>query len=381
MNRSSRTDPCAHPLQHPLSRYGWDEAWADAFAPYADEGLAPARVVRVDRAHCEVVTAAGPELVTVRAGTGPVAVDDPTRAVCTGDWAALGPEAGERNTLRALLPRRTAFLRSASSKRSEGQVLAANVDHAVITVPLTTEADLGRLERYTALAWSAGARPVVALTKADLVSEQSVAPLLADAEAGCPGVPVLPVSATTGGGVEELAAELVRGTTVLVGQSGAGKSTLANALLGEEARRVQTVRRADDKGRHTTTDRSLLPLPGGGVLIDTPGLRGVGLWDAGDGVGRVFAEIETLAEECRFPDCSHRAEPDCAVLAAVADGTLAERRLESYRKLLRENERIAAKSDARLRAAIRRDWKQKQALGRHLMERKRGGRSGGDRRR
>jgi ribosome biogenesis GTPase len=167
-------------------------------------------------------------------------------------------------------------------------------------------------------------------------------------------------------------AVLGRGTAVLLGQSGAGKSTLANALLGTEIQDVRATRDSDGKGRHTTTTRDLLPLPGGGVLIDTPGLRGVGLWDAEGGLSHVFAEIEAYAEECRFHDCSHTAEPGCGVLEAIESGALQERRLESYRKLLRENERIAARTNARLRAELRRDWKQRQALGRHMMERKRG---------
>lgn len=154
--------------------------------------------------------------------------------------------------------------------------------------------------------------------------------------------------------------------------SGAGKSTLANALLGEEVQLVQAIRDRDGKGRHTTTTRDLRALPGGGVLIDTPGLRGVGMWDAGTGLARTFSDVESLAEECRFHDCAHEAEPGCAVQEAVDNGELPVRRLESYRKLLRENQRIVAKTDARLRAEIRRDWKQKQALGRHMMERKRG---------
>lgn len=159
---------------------------------------------------------------------------------------------------------------------------------------------------------------------------------------------------------------------MLLGVSGAGKSTLANALLGEDVMEVQATRDADGKGRHTTTTRNLLVLPGGGVLIDTPGLRGVGLWHAGQGVGQVFAEIEELAEGCRFHDCAHGSEPGCAVLAALEDGSLSERRLESYRKLLRENQRIVAKTDARLRAEIARDWRLKAAEGRAAMEAKRG---------
>lgn len=183
---------------------------------------------------------------------------------------------------------------------------------------------------------------------------------------------MLPVSSSAGEGLDVLAAVLSGGTSVLLGQSGAGKSTLANVLVGEDVMDVRAARDVDGKGRHTTTTRNLLVLPGGGVLIDTPGLRGVGLWDAETGVGQVFSEIEELAADCRFHDCAHVAEPGCAVLAAVDSGALPERRLDSYRKLLRENQRIVAKTDARARAEIRREWKRKGAEGRAAMDAKRG---------
>lgn len=360
-----------------LAAYGWDAEWQAAFVrASADPATAgpdplPGRVVRVDRGQCDLVTPAG----ILRADTEFVVPRDPMRVVCTGDWAVVDAY-GAPPYVRTLLPRRTAFVRSTSSKRSEGQVLAANVDHALIAVSLGAELDLGRIERFISLAWSSGAQPLLALTKADLVpDEATVAHLVADAETCAPGVQVLPVSAETGEGVDILAAVLAGGTTALLGQSGAGKSTLANALLGHRAQSVQAIRDRDGKGRHTTTTRNLLPLPaesGGGVLIDTPGLRGVGLWDAEDGLGQAFSEIEELAADCRFQDCAHRSEPGCAVLAAVEGGALPERRLDSYRKLLRENARLAARTDARLRAEQRKVFKQRQALGRHMMERKRG---------
>ncbi|MFC4034850.1 ribosome small subunit-dependent GTPase A [Streptomyces polygonati] len=355
---------------HALVPYGWDDVWEAEFEPYAARGLMPGRVVRVDRNMCDVFTAAG----TVRADTALVMPSDPLRIVCTGDWAAVDPEGSDPRFVRKLLPRRTAFVRSTSSKRSEGQVLAANLDHVVVCVSLAAELDLGRLERFLSLAWESGAQPVVALTKADLVPDTTH--LLADAEAAAPGVEVVVVSAADGEGLDVLAAVLDGGSAVLLGQSGAGKSTLTNAMLGHEAQQVRATRDADGKGRHTTTTRDLLPMPGGGVLIDTPGLRGVGLWDAESGLGQVFAEIEALAGNCRFHDCSHQTEPGCAVLAALEDGTLPHRRLESYRKLLRENTWIASRTDQRLRAEMRREWKQRSAAGREMYERKRGGGGG-----
>ncbi|MEE1796097.1 ribosome small subunit-dependent GTPase A [Streptomyces sp. BE308] len=369
---------------HPLAPYGWDDDWAAAFAPYAEQGLLPGRVVRVDRGQCDVVTPDG----TLRADTAFVVPRDPMRIVCTGDWVALDPD-GDPQFVRTLLPRRTAFVRSTSSQRSEGQVLATNIDHIAICVSLAVELDLGRLERFLALAMSSSSgdallgdgtaarrtdpQPIVLLTKADLVPDvTTLSHLVQDIEAVAPGVQVLPVSSATGEGLDVFAAVVSGGTSVLLGLSGAGKSTLANTLLGEDVMEVQAARDVDGKGRHTTTTRNLLVLPHGGVLIDTPGLRGVGLWDAEAGVGQVFSEIEDLARHCRFQDCAHEAEPGCAVLAATEDGSLSERRLDSYRKLLRENQRIVAKTDARVRSELLRDWKRKGAEGRAAMQAKRG---------
>ncbi|MEU6060908.1 ribosome small subunit-dependent GTPase A [Streptomyces sp. NPDC047097] len=367
MNLSSPSRPSAT-SSHPLARYGWDDRWAAEFAPYAETGLLPGRVVRVDRGRCDLVTADG----TVHADTAFVTPHDPLRVICTGDWAAVDPH-GNPRYVQAYLPRRTSLVRSTSSTRSEGQILAANVDHAIIAVPLSAELDLGRLERFLALVWESGAQPLVVLTKADLVPDPvGLSYLVQDVEAAAPGARVLAVSATEDDGVEPLAELVSGGTSVLLGTSGAGKSTLANALLGEEVMDVQAIREVDGKGRHTTTTRNLLVLPGGGVLIDTPGLRGVGMYDAGAGVDQTFSEIAALAEDCRFHDCAHETEPGCAVRAAIEDGTLPHRRLESYRKLQRENQWIVAKTDARLRAEIRDDYKRKHAAGRAALRAKRG---------
>ncbi|TQS39726.1 ribosome small subunit-dependent GTPase A [Cryptosporangium phraense] len=318
-----------------LEVLGWSTSWADTFAPHAAGGLTPGRVARVDRGRCDVLTA-----------SGPVRAESARADVCTGDWVALSG-----HYVHAVLPRRTALVRAAASGVSSGQTLAANVDVVAVVVPATTGVDLGRAERLLALAWESGARPVVVLTKTDACPD--VGGVL-DALAGAAvGVDVLPVSAVAGEGLDALTAELT-GTVVLVGQSGVGKSTLATALTGVDLA-VQDVRGVDGKGRHTTVRRELIPLRGGrGVLIDTPGLRGVGLYDASDGLTLAFADVEALAGGCRFTDCGHASEPGCAVRAAIDAGQLPERRLESYRKLLRENEWAAARTDARLRAERRR---------------------------
>ncbi|MFD3743140.1 ribosome small subunit-dependent GTPase A [Nocardia sp. NPDC058633] len=326
------------PSSSDLSGLGWDDSFAALFVEHAAAGLVPARVVRVDRGRCDTITASGP----VRADSAAVASLDPSHTVCTGDWAALRP--GPEPELVALLPRRSAITRASSDRTSHQQVLAANVDTVAIAVSLAAPLNAGRVERLLALAWDSGAKPVVVLTKADLTDDLDAA--LAALTSLAPGVDILTTSATTGAGLD-LLSEAVIGTTVLLGPSGAGKSTLANALLGREHMDTSEVRVGDGKGRHTTVHRELLPLPGGGVLIDTPGLRGIGLQDAADGVERVFAEIEAYARDCAFRDCEHRSEPDCAVQEAVVTGMLDVGRLDRYRKLLRESARAAARGNAR----------------------------------
>jgi ribosome biogenesis GTPase / thiamine phosphate phosphatase len=338
-----------------LAGCGWTADLAERFAPLAEAGLTPARIARVDRGQCDLFVddPGSGGLRAVRADTRPVGDPDPVKGPCTGDWAAVDLAAGPMPVVAALLPRSTAVVRKGAARDSAGQVLAANADTVLIAVSLAAGPDLGRVERFLALAWESGAEPLIVLTKADLVRDAEF--ILADVRQVAPGATVLVVSAETGEGMDALRA-CTTGSTALIGQSGAGKSTLLNALAGAQVMAVQQTRSVDEKGRHTTTTRELIPLPGRGVLIDTPGLRGVGLY-GGDGVSQVFAEIEELAGQCRFDDCGHATEPGCAVLAAVADGTLPERRLESYRKLQRENEWIASRSDARLASERRKKWK------------------------
>ncbi|MFF0414332.1 ribosome small subunit-dependent GTPase A [Kitasatospora sp. NPDC004745] len=339
----------------PLAGYGWTSDLAEQFAPYVEAGLLPARIVRVDRGQCDAVLADPDtgEPRTVRLDTRPVGDADMINCPCTGDWAAVDLHARPMAAVTALLPRSTAIIRKVAGKRSDGQVLAANVDSVLITASLAADPDLGRIERFLALAWESGAEPLVVLTKADLVHDAEF--IRADVEAIAPGVTVLVVSAETGEGMDVLRA-CIPGTTALIGQSGVGKSTLTNTLAGTAVMAVQEAREGDQKGRHTTTTRELFPLAGGGVLIDTPGLREVGLY-GGEGVEMAFGDIAELAEDCRFHDCGHHTEPGCAVQAALADGTLPQRRMDSYLKLQRENEWIASRSDARLASARLKKWK------------------------
>ncbi|MGQ4598726.1 ribosome small subunit-dependent GTPase A [Nocardia sp. R6R-6] len=325
-----------------LVPYGWTEAVSTHYASMIEEGCVPARVIRMDRGECDVATPSG-----VARARCPRA-DSEVSGLCTGDWVSIDTD----SSVRRLLPRRTVIVRSSVSGRSQGQVLAANVDTVLICTAADGDVDLGRIERMLTLAWESDAQPIVLLTKADA----AIYLPLEEVRAVAPGAAVLAVSADTGAGLDVLVA-MVAGTVALIGPSGAGKSTLANALLGAEIFATNTVRDADKKGRHTTVHRELRPLPGGGTLIDTPGLRGVGLWDATEGIEKTFSDIESLAAQCRFGDCAHRGEPGCAVRDAIDNGELTQRRLDSYRKLARENEWMQARTDKRLQAERERAWR------------------------
>lgn len=306
------------------------------------------RVVRVDRGQCDVLTTTG----VVRASWRPT--DAPTGGMpCTGDAVVVRLTDGP--VVVDIAERHGSIVRSEVSPGSSGQqLLATNVDVVAICEPCHPKPNLSRLERMLALAWESGAEPVILMTKADLADD--LESILDDIAGLAFGVPVLPVTATTGGGLDAVRALTAEGKTLaLLGRSGAGKSTLLNALLGEEAMATRGLR-ADGRGRHTTTHRQMLVLPNGGFIIDTPGLKTVGL-PSSEGLDRAFSEIEELAEACRFTDCSHRVEPGCAVLDAVDDGELTQRRLDSYRKLLREAAYQARRTDARLAAEERARWK------------------------
>ncbi|MEU2039424.1 ribosome small subunit-dependent GTPase A [Nocardia niwae] len=325
-----------------LVPYGWTEAVSTGYAALIDEDCVPARVIRMDRSECDAVTPNG--LARVRCPRP----DAEVSGLCTGDWVTVDAT----SAVRRLLPRRSAIVRSSVSGRSQGQVLAANVDTVLICTAADGDVDLGRIERMLALAWESNAQPIVLLTKTDAADDVP----LDEVRAVAPGAAVLEVSANTGLGLDVLTA-MLDGTVALLGPSGAGKSTLANALLGAEVFATNSVRDTDKKGRHTTVHRELRPLPGGGTLIDTPGLRGVGLWDAGEGIEKTFSDIESLAAQCRFGDCAHRGEPGCAVREAIDSGEITQRRLDSYNKLARENEWMQARSDKRLQAERQRAWR------------------------
>ncbi|MGI8676517.1 MAG: ribosome small subunit-dependent GTPase A [Nocardioidaceae bacterium] len=327
-----------------LTALGWDADWAAQEARLVPGGE-PARVTRVDRGLFTVLGRTGPVRVTLGGQALAAVAREPSQAPCTGDWVVLRSWADARTTIETVLPRRTGVTRAEASRRSHGQVLAANVTIFGVVVALDQVPAMTKVERLLALAWDSGAKPVVLLTKADLATD--AADVVADVQRCAAEVPVRACSTVTGSGLTELRALLgSRGTLALFGASGAGKSALVNALVGAPVLTTRSIR-ADGRGRHTSVRRQLVVLPGGGCVIDTPGLRGVGVFDSDGGLTTTFGDVTEAAERCRFGDCQHETEPDCAVLADVESGQLAPRRLESWRKLRREQARMAARRDAR----------------------------------
>jgi ribosome biogenesis GTPase / thiamine phosphate phosphatase len=345
-----------------LSSLGWDDDFAVAYDRFRRSDHEPGRVTRVDRGVCSVLTASGLGRASVGGGLLAATAADPVRFPCAGDWGVLRTWPDDRVTIEATLPRRTALVRAGAGKDATGQILAANVDSVAVVAAADPEPDLGRIERLLALAWESDAQPLVILTKVDLVRDPRA--IAEDVGAIAPGVTVYPVSAVRSTGLKALRPHLAPGRTLgLMGISGAGKSTLVNVLAGAPVMGVREIR-SDGRGRHTTTYRALVPLPGGGAVIDTPGIRAVGLFDGVAGLERAFADVDLLARGCRFPDCTHGDEPDCAVTAALATGELNGRRLESWRRLHREIAYESRRSDARAAAEERRRWKRAYARSR-----------------
>ena len=332
-----------------LRHLGWDGWFESRFWSFHDEGLVPARVSADFGAEYEVRDG----IDTVRAVLTSRLREAATQPA-VGDWVALLYRPGT-SAIQAVVERRTKFSRKAAAIESREQVLAANVDVAFV-VASAQDVNVRRIERYLTMAWQSGASPVVVLTKADVAD--SAADLALELEAVAAGSPVLITSSVTGEGVDAIAALLMPARTgVLLGPSGAGKSSLINRLIGRDVMKTRDVHRSGE-GRHMTSHRQLIDLPGGGAIIDTPGLREAQLWSGEDALAGTFDDVEELALQCRFPDCRHDSEPGCAVKEAIVEGVLDAGRLTSYRKLQRELRAVAAKSDARLRADERRKWKQ-----------------------
>ena len=346
-----------------LQELGWSEFFALQYPEaQAESDVAPARVAEENREMYRLLSADG-EFMAEISGKFRHEITNRADLPAVGDWVLASTRSGEgRATIHRVLNRKSKFSRKIAGKKTEEQIVAANVDVVFLVSSLNSEFNLRRIERYVTLAWESGATPVIVLNKCDL-SENADA-LRQEAESAAAGVRVILASAFRGDGIAELREMMQRGTkntapetkpsvftAALLGSSGVGKSSLINAILGTESLDTGTVREADDKGRHTTTTRHLLVAPGGGILIDTPGMRELQLWDAGDGIVQAFADIDELAANCKFRDCKHEKEPGCAVRAAVDSATLDPERLESFHKLGREEKFVAAKQDAAVRAA------------------------------
>lgn len=337
-----------------LAELGWNDAFAAAFAPHAAEGCVPARVTLELKGFFEVTGEDGARLGEVTGKfihAARTAADYPA----IGDWVAVTPQPGEetRAAIHAVLPRRTKFSRKAAGEQVVEQVVAANVDTVFLVSALDGNYHLHRLERYLAAAWASGAQPVVLLNKADV--NDDTAAILAEIAGIAPNVPVHIVSAQTRRGLKALAPYLQPGRTIaLLGSSGVGKSTLINRLVGERVQDTQEVREADNKGRHTTTQRELLVAPSGVIVIDTPGMREIQPWDAGLGITAAFDDVAAIAARCKFRDCTHTVEPGCAIRAALADGSLPAERWQAYQRMQRASahEVRRVSRDAQLRQKV-----------------------------
>jgi ribosome biogenesis GTPase len=338
-----------------LETLGWTERVAREFEPHASDGLLPARVTVQ---HQHVYRVLGEDFDLLARVSGRFRHAALTRDVypAVGDWVAIRRTDTGGATIHAVLPRTSRFSRKVAGSTTEEQVVAANVETIFLVMGLDNDYSPRRIERYMAIASASGARPVILLTKADLLEPAAVDERVREIAVAAPGTPVLALSARRPETLDPLSAYMPPGCAVaLLGSSGVGKTTVINLLLGEERRPTAEVRARDDRGRHTTTTRELFVLPGGALVIDTPGLRELQLWSgAGEGLRETFDDIEALAAGCRFADCTHRHEPRCAVCAAVDRGELAAGRLESYHKLQGELARLEQQRERRAELEARR---------------------------
>jgi ribosome biogenesis GTPase / thiamine phosphate phosphatase len=333
-----------------LGALGWTDELEAAFDEYAERGFEPARVVAEHRGGYFVRSARGDHLAHAR---GRMRDDELFGGMpAVGDWVAIVDAPGDHRAIEALLPRRTKVSRKTPWLKAEEHILVANVDTVFLVAGMDGDFNVRRLERYLIAAWDSGADPVLVLTKLDVCRDED---MLAEAEAVALGVPVFALSNVTGEGVDDVRALLRPARTfVLLGSSGSGKSTLVNRLAGRELMPVGGLRR-DGRGRHTTRHRQLLVLPGGAIVIDTPGLRELQVWE-GD-VDEAFTDIAELGAQCRFNDCAHETEPDCAIREALETGELDEGRWASYLKLQRELRSVRRRAGSREHRELKRRWK------------------------
>ena len=339
-----------------LKKLGWNAFFGTHFREYAG-AYEPGRISTVHKTGYLVYTKDG-EIRARIAGSFRQNGDQPA----TGDWVALSKDATGLATIHAVLPRKSKFSRKDAGRATGEQVLVTNIDTVFLVTSLNKDFNLRRLERYLAIARDSGAEPVVILSKADIC--EAVDERIAEVKEIAPDVAVHAISSAENRGLEQLSTYLQEGRTVaLLGSSGVGKSTLVNALEGRELLKTGDIREDDSRGRHVTTERTLIMLERGGIIIDNPGMRELQLWDAGDGLLRQFADIEALGKQCKFSDCRHETEPGCAIKQALSDGTLSAVRLESYRKLQKEQLAIERKKNPALMAEERKKWKKIGRLG------------------
>ncbi len=339
-----------------LEDYGWDDRWAGKFTDAHRPESVPARVVAEHRGQYRIRTGEA-ELAARISGRLRHEAASPADLPTVGDWVAASDGRGGEAQINLVLPRLTRFSRKSAGARTDEQVIAANVDTVWIVTAFGPNLNRNRIDRYLALVWESGAEPWVILSKSDLAdAPQQTA---ADLESSLLGIPVHPVSARDGSGLEALAPALAPGKTIaLLGSSGVGKSTLLNSLAGSEVMLTGDIREGDGKGRHKTTHRQLVLLPCGGLLLDTPGMREIQLWNAEAGLGKSFADVGSLSESCRYADCGHDSEPGCAVRQAVEQGVLDHGRLESYLKLRKELDYLERKQDVRAALKEKKRWKE-----------------------
>jgi len=339
-----------------LTTFGWSEFFEVNFKSYAGNGYTCGRVALEHKNFFRVYTQYGEVLAEISGKLRHEAVNRRDLPV-VGDWVVIRsrPEHG-RVTIHAVLPRRTSFARKIAGSRTEQQIVGANIDTIFLLTSLNQDFSLRRIERYLIMAWESGANPIIILSKSDLCDR--VADAINEVQTVARGVPIYAISVVTGCGLQDLAQYFKRGQTVaLLGSSGVGKSTLINHFAGADRLKVQTVRESDDRGRHTTTHRELVLLPAGGIVLDTPGMRELQLWDNNESLQLVFDDIEALAERCFFNDCRHQDEPRCAVREALTAGTIDTERYESYEKLQKELKYMARRKDKQSEILEKKKWK------------------------
>lgn len=354
-----------------LKTYGWDSFFEAYFSEFSDDGYVPARVSVEHRNYYELYSAAG-ELTAEKSGKLFYQAEDTNLLPAVGDWVVINPLQNENKAvIIAVLPRKSKFSRKKAGGTTEEQIVAANLDTVFIMSSLNQDLNLRRIERYLTLAWDNDIKPVLILSKADLVGD--IFEKLALVQDAYPGTDVHAISSVKKAGIDELLPYFEGNkTAAVIGSSGVGKSTLINSILNWKKMEVSDISLYKDKGRHTTTHRELTLVPGGGLIIDTPGMREIQLWEGSEGLSELFGDIEQLALECKFTDCKHESEPGCAIKSAIKKGVLDEKRFKSYKKLLNEVSYFERKQDKKAQMEEKKKWKKISQFGKQIGKEKRG---------